>query len=364
MGVMNYKCPSCGAPLNFSGESQSLKCGSCGETFDIKAVKAFNEADAIGNNESLNWEEDETSGSGDWKEGETDSLRVFECPSCAAEIVGDSSMGATECIYCGNPSIIPNQFAGQYRPDYVIPFKVEKEKAMEAFREYCKNRPLLPDDYASDERVEKISGVYVPFWLFDCTVKADMSFTGEKIKKWKEGQYRITETSYYTMRRVGTMAFEQVPVDASKKIDNVLTESIEPFNYDEAVDFETAYLSGYLADKYDVESSSAEKRANKRIKGTVNHRVRNSTNPLQNVVKTSSDIKLYDGHKRYVLLPVWFLNTKYENKDYIFAMNGQTGKFVGNLPISKKKLRIRRYKIAGIVAAIGFLLTLIAKVVL
>ena len=112
-------------------------------------------------------------------------------------------------------------------------------------------------------------------------------------------------------------------------------ESIEPYNFSDAVDFKTAYLAGYLADKYDVGAEESMERANARVKESTERAFADTVKGYNTVSHESSSIQFSNGNAKYALYPVWLLNTTWNGNKYTFAMNGQTGKFVGDLPIDK-----------------------------
>ena len=223
------------------------------------------------------------------------------------------------------------------KPDYVIPFKLDKKAAKEAYRKHLKGKILLPKTFQDENHIDEIKGVYVPFWLFDADVDAKMRYRAIRVRHWSDSNYDYTETQYYSVVREGTLGFDRVPVDGSTKMADDLMESIEPFDFSDAVDFQTAYLSGYLADRYDVDAEKSIERANERIKNSTEEVFEGTVRGYTSVIPESKNIKLSGGKAKYALYPVWLLNTTYENKKYTFAMNGQTGKFVGNLPVDKKK---------------------------
>ena len=189
-----------------------------------------------------------------------------------------------------------------------------------------------------EDKLEEIKGLYVPFWLFDSNINASVQYEGTTVRTWRDSKYQYTETSYYDIYRQGNMSFMNIPVDGSTKMPDDLMESIEPFNFGEAVDFQTAYLAGYLADKYDVDMQASIPRANERIKHSAEDTLRGTVQGYSSVVPRFSSVQLLSGTAKYALYPVWILNTKYKDQNYTFAMNGQTGKFIGNLPIDKGKL--------------------------
>ena len=333
-GLEQFKCPACGGSVEFDAGTQKMKCPYCDSEFDIEAIKEMNSEESSQHDDSISWE----SAGGQWQEGETDGMRVYTCESCAGEIIGDENLGSTTCPYCGSKVVMTGQFSGALKPDYVIPFKFDKKQAMKNFETFVNKRKYVPKRFKSDKHIEEIKGVYVPFWLFDGDADADMSFGAEKIKSWTEGKYEYTETEYYNVTRSGNVTFKNIPVDGSEKLADDLMESIEPFHFNEAVDFETAYLAGYLADKYDVDEKASENRANERIKYRVEEALSDTVKGYSRVNGRSSSITIKGGKAKYALYPVWLLSATYNGEAYTFAMNGQTGKFAGDLPVDNKGL--------------------------
>ena len=225
---------------------------------------------------------------------------------------------------------------GALRPDLVIPFKLDKEAAKASLKAYYKGKKLLPRVFAEENHIDEIKGIYVPFWLFDTNPDANMRYRATRVRAWADAQYNYTETSYYSVLRGGNLRFEAVPVDGSTKMDDNIMESLEPFNLDDAVDFQTAYLAGYLADKYDVDAEQSIERANARIKSSTEQNFARTVVGYSSVMPEASNVRFNSGKARYAMYPVWLLNTTWNGQRYTFAMNGQTGKFVGDLPVDKK----------------------------
>ncbi len=334
MSVIEYKCPCCNANLVFNSNEQKLICNCCDNTFDADAIKAFNEDLSNSEEDTYDWEEyNSDTGSGDWSEKEKNNMKAFCCPSCGGEIVGDANTISTHCPYCDSPTIMTKQISGTYKPDYIIPFKLDKNIAKKSFKEFIKRKPLLPKIFKSRNKIEEIKGIYVPFWLFDCETNSRIKYKTTKVRTWSDSNYRYTKTSHYHVLRAGNADFNKIPVDGSIKMDDEYMEAIEPFDYNQTVDFDSAYLSGYLADKYDVDDKESISRANSRVKSSVEDILRDTVIGYTSCTALHSNININKGKVRYALLPVWMLNTKYKDKIYTFVMNGQTGKFVGKLPI-------------------------------
>ena len=247
------------------------------------------------------------------------------------------------------------QFAGDLKPDYVIPFKYDKKAAKEAMKKHLLNKRLLPKTFKDENHIDEIKGLYVPFWLFDADADANLRYRATRVRNWSDSDYVYTETSHYAVTRAGDIGFERVPVDGSSKMADDLMESIEPFHFDEAVDFQTAYLAGYLADKYDVSAEESIDRANERVKSSTENEFAATVTGYNSVVPEYSSIRLSNGKAKYALYPVWLLNTTWNNEKYTFAMNGQTGKFVGNLPMDKGAYMRWLLSMTGITGVVVFL---------
>ena len=331
---LQYKCPACGGALNFDATVQKMVCPYCDSELEVAALQ---ELDAVLQSEQPSDYTWETQPEGQWSADETENLKTFVCKSCGGEIVGDQNTAATHCPYCDNPIVVADRFQGSLRPDLVVPFQLNKEQAKDALSRHLQKKPLLPKLFKSKNRIESIQGLYVPFWLFDTDADAQIRYKATRIHTWSDSNYNYTRTSYFSLLRAGQIGFDNVPVDGSSKMADELMESIEPFDLTKAVDFQTAYLAGYLADKFDVDAEDCKLRANDRIRASTEQHFAQTTVGYSTVIPESTNIRLKDGRARYGLLPVWILTTRYQGKAFTFAMNGQTGKMVGDLPIDRKR---------------------------
>lgn len=329
--LQEYKCPCCGGAIAFDSTAQKMKCPYCDTEFDMETLLGYDEGLSDAHDE-MQW--DTTAGE-QWQEGETDGLRSYVCNSCGGEIVGDANTVATSCPFCGNPVVMMGQVSGVLKPDLVIPFKLDKKAAKAGLQKHLQGKRLLPKVFKDQNHIDEIKGIYVPFWLFDTDADAQVRYRTTRLRVWSDSNYDYTETSHFLVRRGGSIGFEHVPVDGSSKMANDLMESIEPFDFSDAVDFQTAYLAGYFADKYDVDAEQSIERANERVKHSVEDSFASTVVGYDTVSTESSNIQLSNGKAKYALYPVWILNTTWNGEKYTFAMNGQTGKFVGDLPVDK-----------------------------
>ena len=352
--LQEFKCPCCDGAIEFDSRLQKMKCPYCDSEFEMETLQAYDaELNSIPQDD-MTWE---TSAGAQWQAGEEDGLRVYCCNTCGGEIVADETTGATECPFCGNPVIMTGQFTGSLKPDLVIPFMYDKKAAITALENHYKGKVLLPKVFKDQNHIKEVKGLYVPVWLFDTDADAHVRYKASRTRTWSDSRYYYTETSHYSVTRAGGIGFENVPVDGSTKMDDTLMESIEPFDINGAVDFQTAYLSGFLADKYDVDAEASIGRANDRIRQSTQDAFNATVSGYTTVVPVSTNIRLNNGRARYALYPVWILNTVWNGQKFTFAMNGQTGKIAGNLPMDKGAFRKWLFGIAGAVGAAIFALS-------
>ena len=375
--ITNYKCPACTAPLHFVGASGKLECDFCGSKYDVaeiealyadkeaKAVEAAKQADTkaeqnrkkMADMEADGWD---TSGlNSDWGK-DADGMKAYSCPSCGAELICDETTAATSCPYCGNPTVVPGQFSGALKPDYVIPFRLSKEDAVAALKNHYKGKPFLPKAFTNGNHIQEIQGVYVPFWMFDGMAEGSADYEGLITHVYETGDTEVTETQHFDVRRGGSIAFEKVPVDASSKMPDDHMDSIEPYDYADLKPFSTAYLPGFLADKYDVSVADSRDRADSRCAASLEMALRRTADQYDVCIPLNQNIRLKRGKVHYALLPVWMLHTKWNGKDFLFAMNGQTGKLVGDLPTDMGKFWTTFAAITAPVTALAALLMWLA----
>lgn len=330
--LQQYKCPCCDGAIEFSSREQKMVCPYCDTEFEVETLREYDSVLNEQQSDDMEW----NSSSGDeWREGETEGLRVYTCNTCGGEIIGDETLAASSCPYCDNPIVMMGQFSGDLKPDYVIPFKFDKNAAVNALHNHYKGKVLLPKVFKDENHIKEVKGLYVPVWLFDADADANVRYKASRVRSWSDSSFYYTETSYYMVLRAGDIGYVNVPVDGSSKMDDVLMESIEPFSMKDAVDFQTAYLSGYLADRYDVDADASVSRANERIKRSTEDAFRATVTGYSSVTTINSSISLHNGRAKYALYPVWILNTQWKDQKYTFIMNGQTGKFAGDLPMDK-----------------------------
>lgn len=323
--VIDSKCPSCDANLKFDPKSQKWICEYCGNKYELKDLeqntKKYNKKEAK--------EEKKTQ--------EKVKLNIYRCSNCGAEIVCDENTTATFCVYCKNTAVIKERLVGSFEPSLIIPFQKTNKDAIAAFKKIGRRHPLMPKEFSSEKNISEIRGIYIPFWLFSVVSSGGIEANCTKVRTWRSGDYLYTNTTTYIATREGNITITRVPNDGSVKFDDAIMNSIEPFDYSKLVPFNYSYLSGFLAEKYDVDEKRAQENAKKRMSETIKKELLSTIHGYSTVTIRKDYIDYGNMESEYVLLPVYMLNIKYKDKIYTFAYNGESGKMIGNMPIDKKR---------------------------
>ncbi|BCN29625.1 hypothetical protein [Anaeromicropila herbilytica] len=299
----------------FDSNSGMLTCESCGHQENI---------------DNYQEKDDNIESSSDTNE--------YHCKNCGAIIMTDSDTSATTCSFCGAAVVIAERLSGKLTPAKVIPFKISKEEAQIAFKKWCKKGLLTPKGFMSADRIKNITGIYVPFWLYDLKSRAMAEASCTIVNTYDEGDYIVTETKHYNVFRDVDLTYLKVPVDASEKMNNTLMDKLEPFNYEELKDFKTPYLAGYIAEKYNMDDKELFPRVKERVDQYADSFLRSTIEGYSTTSIINEDIDTKEVSSYYSLFPIWMVCYDYHKSDHIFAMNGQTGKIVGNPPLSKAKI--------------------------
>lgn len=346
MDALDNKCPACGAKIDFNPKNQMWDCNYCGSKFTLEEMKKH---------ENASTEEANSKKETKKIENAMTDVDVYHCKNCGAEVMADETTTATFCVYCGSTTILKEKIDAGVAPSKIIPFKKVKDDAVTAFKGLYKGRPLMPKLFNDINNIEKITGVYIPFWQYDLNSKGKITFNSTDVKTWSDYNYRYVKTDRYLSIRDCDLEFNGILVDGSSRFDDDLMDSLEPFEFNDLVEYNHAYLSGFLAEKYDVDSEKAMERASYRA---MNSTVDIATESVIHQTRTvaTNDVKVTKIKDEFIMLPVWMLNINYKDKKYTFAMNGQTGEIVGNIPIDIKKAVLISIILFVIIAVIAFLI--------
>ncbi len=324
--INTYKCKGCGAPIEFDASAGELVCEYCDTHMSVEELKKSGEQfEAV---------VDEEHG----KSVPKYDIGGYHCDSCGAQLLVDKDTTATTCSFCGSSAIIRNMLEGTLKPAKVVPFKVTKDQAKDLFKKWTKKGIFTPSQFKKKEVVENITGMYVPYWLYDYNAREFMVATATRTRHETIGDYKYTHTDHYRIVRDGFADYKKVPADASEKMPDKTMDLLEPFDYSDLKDFEMPYLSGYQSEKYNYDSAEMAPRVESRVKDYIYNEVRKTIYGYGTVSVIRNDTTLNRKSATYTLLPVWLLTYRYKDKNYMLTINGQTGKQVGTLPIAKEKV--------------------------
>lgn len=346
--TVNYSCPNCGGKLQFDPQKQTFSCEWCASDFTEAELK--NMAPAVEAETQLSPEEAAAFENG---------TNLYICDSCGAEIIAEENTAATFCYYCHSPVSLKGRLSGEYCPEKIIPFKKAKIEAESGFKEWCGKKWFLPSDFKSQGTIEKITGLYVPYWLADCRVHGSLTANAEIIHTTRHGDTTVEHHKVFLVNREVNAEFDGVPADGSKKLDDALMDSVEPFDYSEMKEFSMSYLQGFYADKYDVSKEEVMPRIQARVSEGTKELMMADVMGYTTVTPVSSEADIRNVKWHYTMLPVWFLSYDYNGKKYFYAMNGQTGKFTGIMPVSKFKVALGAVITAVVTALIGGAIALV-----
>lgn len=328
MSAITYKCPNCDGGLIFDPESGNYACEYCLSKFTQDELMAESQSESV-----------------------QESALIYRCPSCGAEVITDETTAATYCFYCHNPIVLEGKLSGEYLPNGIIPFKITKDEAVEKFHEWIQKKKFVAKGFYSKKNIEKMSGVYFPYWLYDCVTNSTMNGSARDVRVWRVGDLEYTETKLYSINRVGKISYKNLPKTALQKAQNAMLKGIFPYEFGALEKFHMGYLSGFQAEKRDIDKDTLSKEIHNEIQKYAEKRMRNTVSGHTSFNVETQNHTIAKEEFKYTLLPVWVMTYRQSgNQVYYFAMNGQTGEIVGKLPINRKKL----WTLGGIIFAAVF----------
>ncbi len=339
-----YSCKTCGAELFFDPKTGKLHCDYCGSEFD-PALYDLQEGEESREDQTIPQFSDAESGPDASYEGDAtddsvsrDDLVVYKCPNCGAEVITSKKTVATTCVYCNRAITLTGNVSGAFRPDYVLPFKKERKEVEEAYRKLCRQSILTPRLFTREATVKKIKGMYIPYWLYSFKTRANVDVIGTNIHTFRRGDDEITETSRYNVHEEASASFRRIPADAMKEMDNDMMDSIEPFDFGSLEKFNPAYLTGFYTQRWDEDSATNNPRAKDRAKRAMSAEMMNHVGNFTTTSVSHESYTWSDEEVEQAMLPVWMMYTEYKGKNYVFGMNGQTGKMMGRIPTDPFRL--------------------------
>ncbi|KKJ71379.1 ATP-binding protein, partial [Enterococcus faecium MRSN 4777] len=201
---------------------------------------------------------------------------------------------------------------------------------------------FVPKAFFNKDQIDKLTGVYFPYWATDAEVDGAMQANGTVIRIWRIGDIEYTETKQFAVSRAGKLSFKELVKNAlSKNTQQKMVEGVQPFPLDKAIDFKSQYLAGFQAEKRDIEYEAIKSQIQSELKDYSEKLLKDTANGYTTLTGVRTSASITNEVNNYVLLPVWLVTYRSNDsskKVYYYAMNGQTGKVSGVLPISQKKL--------------------------
>lgn len=343
MSVTNYKCPACGAPISFNPKIGGFKCEFCFSAHTEEELTAYLQQLKSGSTEP---QTDDTAQS-----GAQGPVKSYQCNNCGAEVVAGDTATTSFCYYCHSPVVLEDRLKGDFKPDLLIPFSIDKKTAVQKFLEWAGKKKYVPNDFTSTMQQEKITGMYLPYWQADITAAVDYHAVGVNTTHWTDGDYAYTKVDKYQVDRSGTVSLNNLQKCAFSKINEALINGIEPYDKEGVKPFSAGYLAGFFAENYTENKETITPALIARAKETTGNIIASSSH-CSRFEKEQDNTRYKAAAHRYVLLPSWILTYIYKGKTYVFAVNGQTGKSYGELPLNKGKAFLSSFIKGAVVSAL------------
>ena len=365
MAVVSYKCPNCDGELVFHPRTQKYKCEYCASAFsqeEINRLQPKAEGENQENNHALQ-EENQANPHDPMGENQEnvhapreEAGSIYHCPSCGAEIVTEETTAASFCYYCHNPVVLSGRVSGEFLPHKIIPFTIDKQQATAKFLEYAHSKKFVPKAFFNKQQIEKISGVYFPYWMADMDMIGSLQAEGKNLRVWRSGDTEYTETKIYHVERRGNIHLEDITKNALKKNSLKLAEGVLPYDVSKVKGFHMGYLSGFLAEKRDLGRSDLQAEVVEDAKEFAQRLLRETAGGYGHLSVNSCQLQTQQEHWDYIMLPVWTVTYKgRDGKMYYYSMNGQNGKVYGELPVDGAKVWILGIVIFMVVFLLGLL---------
>lgn len=346
-------CANCGAELKYKPGSQQLVCEYCGyEEFIEQSKTSFEELELTHYLKIIG------------EKAHTDTINLLHCKNCGANQHVEENYKSLLCVYCGEPLIVEDiQTEGWILPGAVVPFKIDKNKARQIFKNWVGNIWFAPNKLKRAAlSAEGLHGLYVPYWTFDCNLQTYyQGFRGEyyyETQRFKtsEGiqERRVRKTRWHSTSGKVSGFIDDILINASRRKQQEIPQQIARWNLKELQPFNNSYLSGFVTEKYTVSLKDGHHLSFIEAKDIAYSWIRNDIGGDTQRIE-HADIKISDETFKHILLPIYISTYRYSSKEYHFYINGQTGQISGTHPISFWKVFFLVVFVLIIIALIAYL---------
>lgn len=313
-------CRNCSHPLVFDPAKQKMYCSSCGSSFLPEEVEA----------ESKEYRQDLRAESMEsiynTKDKDLMDCYVYSCSECGGEIIINGTEASTTCVYCGNSNVVFSRIAKQKCPEFVMPFSITKEKAIELVHKKINSGLFIPKEIKNFS-IDCIRGIYLPYWIINA------SYTNAAVIEGQVRSGKNTVTRYFG--RAGKLKLTRFPIDASLALSDESSSRLEPFELSHLKPFDEDYLAGFYSNVSDVTYIDLKRATNKRAQEFFEKEAMDDVHASRKKVVSSIPSLKIENNMVYAMLPAWFITFKYKGKPNTILVNGDTGKVVCALPWNK-----------------------------
>lgn len=342
-----FPCPACGAQATWNAAKQLLVCPFCGTSVPFDAAAATSAIEELDLVKALTALPDEARG---WQT----ATRTVQCQSCQAVSVFDAARVGQNCDFCGSPALVDyTEIQAPIRPRSVLAFKVPEAQVREQIRKWYASKWLAPNRLTTRAMVDRVHGVYIPYWTFDshvvCPWDAQAGHYYYTTESYRDSNGRSQSRQKRHVRwepasGVVTHFFDDEPIPGTKGVSAALLQQAEPFLMSDLVPYDKAFLSGFVVEHYQIDLKDAARRSQEAMTDKVRDlcaaAVPGDTHQNLRIRPTWSGQTF-----KHILVPVWLLTYNYGAKPYQVVVNGSTGRIAGDYPKSP-------WKVAALVAAV------------
>jgi hypothetical protein len=313
-------CKNCSHPLVFDPAKQKMYCSSCGSSFLPEEVEA----------ESKEYRQDLRAESMEsiynTKDKDLMDCYVYSCSECGGEIIINGTEASTTCVYCGNSNVVFSRIAKQKCPEFVMPFSITKEKAIELVHKKINSGLFIPKEIKNFS-IDCIRGIYLPYWIINA------SYTNAAVIEGQVRSGKSTVTRYFG--RAGKLKLTRFPIDASLALSDESSSRLEPFELSHLKPFDEDYLAGFYSNVSDVTYIDLKRATLKRAEEFFEKEAMDDVRASRKKIVSSIPSVKIENNMVYAMLPAWFITFKYKGKPNTILVNGDTGKVVCALPWNK-----------------------------
>lgn len=348
--VDRHVCANCGGTVKWNIAKQQLECASCRTPYEARTT-----VERVEEHDFAEYVQRE----GEWVSFPETTIII--CGTCGAHIAVDDTCTATVCPMCGSTQLLEGRQEAGVPPDGVIPFRIDRETAQQNFSKWVKSRWFAPNRLKQAYQAGKLQGIYLPFWTFDAQVTSHYRGQGGKtyVVTDKDGN-RDTKVRWFPVSGEIEGHYDDLQVCATLHEASQVVEKVLPYNtVENTTPFSSSYLSGFLAERYAIPATDAVETAREQVYDDQERLAEQDilSRRYDRARVSSLDITYHTLTYKHVLLPAWTSAFAYKGKQYMYIINGESGKVGGQRPYSILKIAAAVAVAAAVVVGAVVLLT-------